>query len=244
MEQKALRYEDFTIGEVVEAKVEAVHPSGVAVRLGVHLNGFIPKLHWADDPRLKRPELRFRAGESVTCRVLKVLPDRKTVHLTCKKSLVEDDTPIYSHPSQVSPNLALKGTVALIEKGGVMVSFYGELSGWIPKDRLAKKGIADVSRYFYVGQLVDCTVDYVLETGKVTLHLGKPDSTDAVPKTKKKGNQPIQTLGSVVQCKVEKIFPAGDDNSSSGLEVLFLFRTTFSPPMFCSFSISLSCIYE
>lgn len=218
LEQKALRYEDFTVGEVVEGKVEAVHASGVSVRLGANLNGFIPKLHWADDPRLKRPELRFRPGATVTCRVLKVFPDRKSVHLTCKKTLVEDTGPTYSHPSQVSPNLALKGTVTLVEKGGVMVTFYGELNGWIPKNKLTKKGIADIGRYFYVGQLIDCTVNYVLETGKVTLSLGKPESPTEAPVETKQAKKRVKDLGTVVQCRVEKIFPAGQE-SSSGLEV-------------------------
>ena len=59
MDQKALRYEDFIVGDLIEAKIDSVTPAGISVNLGVNLQGFIPKLHWADDPRLKKPELRF-----------------------------------------------------------------------------------------------------------------------------------------------------------------------------------------
>lgn len=213
MDQKALRYEDFTVGELVEAKIDAVQTTGVSVRLGTNLSGFIPKHHWADDPRLKKPELRFRPGESITCRVLKVLPERKAVHLTCKKSLVENDGPAYSDASQLNTGQTLKGTIAMIGKGGVLVSFYGDLTGWIPEKWLLKNGIADMMRYFYVGQLIECTVIQLHETGKVTLALGKTTDVEPVSSTK-----PVQSLGVVVQCRVEKVF-AGEEESSRGLEV-------------------------
>ena len=176
--QKALRYEDFTVGEVVEAKIDSLTSAGVSVDLGVNLKGFIPKLQWADDPRLKKPELRFRVGEPITCRVLKVMIDRKTVHLTCKKSMLDEAVVAYCYPSQLKKHLALKGTVVLIEKGGVVVSFFGELSGYIPKNSLLKKGVTDISRYFYIGQVIDCTVYDIHESGKVTLSLSSSDSTE------------------------------------------------------------------
>ena len=214
MDQKALRYEDFIVGDLIEAKIDSVTPAGISVNLGVNLQGFIPKLHWADDPRLKKPVLRFRVGEPINCRVLKVMIDRKTVHLTCKKSLVDDKILAYSQPSQLKKNLDLKGTVALIEKGGVLVSFFGELTGWMPRDRLLKKGVSDISRYFYVGQVVDCKVDALHETGKVTLNLAKEDLIQEETQVSK----PVENLGTVVSCRVERIFHAGQEGSS-GLEV-------------------------
>jgi len=215
LDQKALRYEDFTVGEIVEGKIDAVLSSGITVKLGENLNGFIPKLHWAEDPRLKKPELRFRSGEPITCRVLKVLLDRKSVHLTCKKSLVADEGPIYDQSNQLSPNTALKGTVSLVDKGGVLVTFYGDLTGWIPKVWLNKKGITDIGRYFYVGQLIDCSVSSVNEEGKVMLKYGSADLVD-VPAP----SSDSQSLGSIVQARVDKIFSSDQDNSH-GLQVSF-----------------------
>lgn len=212
--QKALRYEDFTVGEVVEAKIDSLTSAGVSVDLGVNLKGFIPKLQWADDPRLKKPELRFRVGEPITCRVLKVMIDRKTVHLTCKKSMLDEAVVAYCYPSQLKKHLALKGTVVLIEKGGVVVSFFGELTGYIPKNSLLKKGITDISRYFYIGQVIDCTVYDIHESGKVTLSLSNSDSTEE----KSHVVQSVKIVGSIVECKVEKVFYAGE-GGSSGLEV-------------------------
>lgn len=214
MDQKALRYEDFVVGDLLEGKIDSVSPAGISVNLGVNLKGFIPKLHWADDPRLKKPELRFRIGEPISCRVLKVMLDRKTVHLTCKKTLLDEKIPAYGHPSQLKKNMVVKGTVALIEKGGVLVTFFSELTGWMPRDRILKKGVSDISRYFYVGQVVDCKVEDIQETGKVTLNLAKGDLTpDEDPASK-----PVQNLGTIVSCRVERIFVAGEEGSS-GLEV-------------------------
>jgi len=39
MNQKALRYEDFTVGELVEGRIESVAPSGITVSLGQNLKG-------------------------------------------------------------------------------------------------------------------------------------------------------------------------------------------------------------
>ncbi|XP_057371391.1 protein RRP5 homolog [Daphnia carinata] len=212
--QKALRYEDFTVGEVLEGKIDSVSPAGISVNLGVNLKGFIPKLHWADDPRLKKPELRFRVGNTITCRVLKVMVDRKNIHLTCKKALLDETVVAYTHPSQLDKNLGLKGTVVMIENNGVLVSFFGDLTGYMPRNRLSKKGISDISRYFYIGQVIDCVVHDIHETGKVTLTLAKPDTEQTV----KRAAQPVSNLGSIVTCKVERVFDA-TDGGSSGLEV-------------------------
>jgi predicted RNA-binding protein with RPS1 domain len=140
--------------------------------------------------------------------------DRKTVHLTCKKSMLDEAVVAYCYPSQLKKHLALKGTVVLIEKGGVVVSFFGELSGYIPKNSLLKKGVTDISRYFYIGQVIDCTVYDIHESGKVTLSLSSSDSTEE----KSHVVQPVTTVGSIVECKVEKVFNAGE-GGSSGLEV-------------------------
>ena len=215
LNQKALRYEDFPVGQLVEANIDSVLATGITVDLGVNLRGFIPKLHWADDPRLKRPELRFKPGTAVTCRVLKYNPDRKSLFLTCKKSVVADNGPIYHESSQLTKHATLKGTVALIEKGGMLVVFFGELAGWIPFARLEKRGLS--AEHFFLGQLVDCVVESVdNDTGKVVLDLEKGDVA-AVDETR--------GLGDIVQCQVEKV---NDEENSPGLEVHSHHRTNVS----------------
>lgn len=222
MEQKKLRYEDFAVGEVVVAKVESGTASGVLVNLGVQLKGYIPKLHWADDPRLKKPELRFRPGIAVTCRVLKVVPEKKSLLLTCKKSLVDESVPAYEHPSQLQNNQLVKGTVALVDKGGVLVTFFGNLTGWMPRGLLAKRGVSDMNQCFFVGQLVDCVVDEIQESGKVILAVPKSDSGDTSVQPKSQSNQQPNpqglVMGTIVSCKVEKVVETSQ-GASSGLEV-------------------------
>lgn len=221
LDQKALRYEDFTIGELLTGKIDSITAAGIQVNLGVNLRGFVSKLHWADDPRLKRPELRFRPGESITCRVLNVALEKKTVFLTCKKTFLDETFPIYSDVSQLEKKKVLMGTVALIEKGGVLVVFFGDLSGWIPKDRLIKKGITDLNRQFYIGQLIDCTVTDINESGKVTLNFGKEEEKKRTKEPADKILVPSGSLGTIVTCLVKKVIPADQDGIGGGLEVFF-----------------------
>lgn len=256
LDQKHLRYEDFQIGELIDVKIESVSPAGVAVSLGIGLKGFIPKLHWADDPRLKRPELRFKSGESIKGRVLKVNLARKNVHLTCKKTLLESSEPIYSQPSDLTRGLQLKGTVTLIEKGGVLVTFFGDLTGYMPRDFVKARGVSDITRYFYVGQLIDCVVAKVTEEGKVTVSLPADPSnkteasvTKKQEKTKKvkevketpAGCKPVGTL---VTCKVTKIFDT-EEEVSKGLEVVFNNRCSHALYNFVHyFPFSDRCLFQ
>lgn len=220
LNQKALRYEDFTVGQLVEGTVDSVLSSGITVDLGVNLRGFIPKLHWADDPRLKKPELRFKPGTTVSCRVLKYNSDRKSLMLTCKKSLVTDSRPIYHESNQLAKKTSVKGTVSLIEKGGILVSLYGELAGWIPFARLEKRGLT--SQHFFLGQLVDCVVESIdSNTGKVVLDLEKGDTAAA---------DTARGLGEIVQCKVEKVNTEG---SHLGLEVYQLLSDSIYVYLLC-----------
>ena len=216
LNQKALRYEDYTVGELVEGRVESVTPAGISLVLGQNLKGFVPKLHWADDPRLKKPELRFKIGSTLKCRVLRIQLDRRQLHLTCKPSLVDGtENPICSDVGQLEKKLRLKGVVSLIQSGGVLVSFYGNLTGWIPRIRLQQKGIADIGRYFFPGQVISCIVDNVQsDSGKVTLDLDKP--TTAAPSAPKKATA---ALGSIVQCRVVKIQLESDGGNGLGIEV-------------------------
>lgn len=224
-----MRYEDFQVGEMVEGKIESVSPAGVAVQLGIGLKGFIPKLHWADDPRLKRPELRFKIGETVKGRVLKVNLARKNVHLTCKKTLLESTEPVYSQPSELTRGLQLKGTVTLIEKGGVLVTFFGDLTGYMPRDFVKLRGVSDIARYFYVGQLIDCVITNITEEGKMTVNLpgeaakkseSEPQKAEKTKKAKQAKETPAgcKPAGAIVTCKVTKIFDA-EEEASKGLEV-------------------------
>lgn len=212
MNQKALRYEDFTVGELVEGRIESVAPSGITVSLGQNLKGFVPKLHWADDPRLRRPELRFKTGASLVCRVLRLRLDRRQLHLTCKPSLVDDaDAAVVSDVGQLQRRARLKGVVSLIQPGGVLVAFYGELTGWMPRQALRHRGVADVDRFFFPGQVVNCVVDAVdEETGKVTLNLAKSTESTA----------PVVTPASIVRARVLKVQPvASETDGPAGVEV-------------------------
>ena len=240
--EKLLRYEDLTIGDRVTATIESVNSGGVSVRLGAAaLKGFVPKLHWADDPRLRKPELRFRAGETLQCRVLKLDVERRQLHLTAKASLVEqrpnddDDAPVCSRTEQLQKTMRLKGTVSLIDKGGVLVSFFGQATGWIPKARLDALGVVDIGRHFFPGQVVDCVVDSVQqETGKVTLNLIKIGDTVDIKPVKSKSRKPTAAaadgdadnqVGCIVECRVTSVHLEG---STAGIEVGFPFNTTFS----------------
>jgi hypothetical protein len=65
-----------------------------------------------------------------------------------------------------------------------------------------------------MGKVIDCKVESINESGKVILTLAGSGLT----KPKSLPDKPILNLGTIVECKVERVYDAVEGNSS-GLEV-------------------------
>ena len=81
---------------------------------------FIPAMHMSDVP-LKNPEKKFKVGDKVKCRVLRVDPEKRKVHLTAKNILVSEDYPIVSNYDQQHVGKVTEGVVVSLSTEGILL---------------------------------------------------------------------------------------------------------------------------
>lgn len=152
-----LQFQDIIPGTTLECTVDQIHEKGVSVKITNHLSGFIPNLHLANFP-LKYPGKKFTQGIKIKCRVLMVDVKKKQVLLTRKKSLVNSKLPVLTSWSQLEPNLVLDGFICSVTDKGVLVAFYNNFKGWVPKRELSEENIPYPEKVFILGQVVKCRV--------------------------------------------------------------------------------------
>ncbi|XP_060066718.1 protein RRP5 homolog [Ylistrum balloti] len=164
-----LQFQDILPGTVLECTVHQIHEKGVSVKITKSLSGFIPNLHLADFP-LKYPGKKFVPETTIKCRVLMVNVKKKQVLLTRKKSLVNSKLPILTSWSQLEPDLLLDGFICRITDKGVLVAFYNNIKGWVPRRELSEEDIPFPEKVFYMGQVVKCRVlNWDEESSRLTI---------------------------------------------------------------------------
>ena len=84
------------------------------------MTAFIPAMHMSDVP-LKNPEKKFKVGDKVKCRVLRVDPEKRKVHLTAKNILVNEDYPIVSNYDQQNVGKVTEGVVVSLSTEGILL---------------------------------------------------------------------------------------------------------------------------
>ncbi len=138
-------------------KIKKFAPKGVVVEVAKNLDGFIPFLHLSDVP-LKHPERKFSVGDKLKCRVLKVDPSKRRLHLTSKKLLVEQDYPIVDDFDSHHIGKVTEGVVVQATHEGVLLQLFGETCGWVPKSRISVEQIEYPEKLFFMGQVLKCKV--------------------------------------------------------------------------------------
>ena len=91
--------------------------AGLFVEIGKNMNAFIPALHMSDVP-LKNPEKKFSIGDRLKCRVLRVDPEKKKIHLTAKNILVSEEYPVVSTFDQDHVGKVTEGVVVSLSTEG------------------------------------------------------------------------------------------------------------------------------
>lgn len=195
-------------GDLFECEVVELKDKGVIVKSG-HISGIIPKMHLADIP-LKMPEKRFIPGKKVKCRVLKNDLSKKSLVLTAKRSLVNTQLPLLTDLSQLEAGLQTEGYVIKTYSKGVLVGFYANVKGFVPKKELSTEEIAHPEKVFYTGQVVKCRIlSWNLDKGTVTLSF---KSDDWKQHGSKLANVPEDfQIGKSVDCKVTEKRKTGLD---------------------------------
>ncbi|KAJ2557435.1 rRNA biogenesis protein rrp5 [Coemansia sp. RSA 1933] len=121
----------FSIGDVrpgmlVAGTVRSYNDKGATVDISPQIRGFIYKEDLSDIP-LKHPELLFKPGKEVTCRVLKALWDQNKVTLTARKSLVKSKLAVvtgYTVEEGAVPGAIVQATVIRAVKNGFVAGLY------------------------------------------------------------------------------------------------------------------------
>lgn len=189
LSQPFLRIEEIKVGQVVKGKVQKLFAdrdgsTALLVHLAEGINAAVSEIHLADT-KLQHPERKFREGASVTARVLYVDAQKHQVRLTLKKSLVNSDVKPWTDYSKLAIGDAGPGTLVNVKPAGALVHFYGSLRAWLPAAEMSEAYIADATRHFTKGQVVNVRIIQLnQEEGRMTVSCKDPSAVDAGKETK------------------------------------------------------------
>ena len=125
LEQNVVKIDQLKPGDIVnQCKIKKFTEKGVIVVVGRNLDGFVPYLHLSDVP-LKNPTKKFSIGDHLKCRVLKVDPNKRKLHLTHKKLLVEHEYQIVDDFDEKFIGKVTEGVVVQTNNEGVLLQLFG-----------------------------------------------------------------------------------------------------------------------
>eukprot|EP00088_Acartia_fossae_P015650 TRINITY_DN1860_c0_g1_i2.p1 TRINITY_DN1860_c0_g1~~TRINITY_DN1860_c0_g1_i2.p1 ORF type:complete len:1447 (+),score=367.26 TRINITY_DN1860_c0_g1_i2:45-4343(+) len=204
--QGVTKIDHLKIGEKVKAEVKQFKPEGLEVKVGA-VTGFIPTLYLSDVP-LKHPEKKFLPGDKIDCKVIKVNPERKRLHLTSKPYMVKNEFSIISSIDEAEEGVITEGVVAKISKAGLLINLMGEARGWAPASELSTEPVEFPEKIFWIGQSVKCRVKAVNpEKNSITLSL-VINGANTKP-SGKKGS--LLKLGNFYKAQILKVTTKGLD---------------------------------
>ena len=159
------------IGQVLKATIVRYESNKAIVRVASNIEGEIPFFHLTNTA-VQHPEKKYAVGSPVTTRVLQVVPERKHLTLTCKKLLVGCGEEIISDFDKSQEGTITTGFVVKVLPQGLLVSFFGDAKGFVPKSKVSHEKIDDLDSKFTIGNVVKCKVVFVKpEEKKMTLSL-------------------------------------------------------------------------
>jgi ribosomal protein S1 len=166
LEAPYMTYSELHVGQIVKCTVRSINPinGGVNVKLSEFVSGFIPKIHTSDvplsDALLPR---KMKAGTELKCKILQLDSDGKRCVLTAKKSLIKSKLETIESFFDLKMGLETYGIVVSIQKYGLLLSFFNDLKGLIPRNQLSTSLEVlsldkDLKEVYYVGQVIKCKV--------------------------------------------------------------------------------------
>ena len=160
--QPFLRVEDVEPGQILKGTIEKIMinasgVSGVLVKIAEGITGLIPSVHLAD-VQLQHPERKFKEGNIVTARVLSILPEKRQICLTLKKTLINSDAEPWTSYRKLKPGMQSPGTLISIASAGAVVQFYGDVRAFLPVSEMSESYIQDPREHFQVGQVMNVRI--------------------------------------------------------------------------------------
>lgn len=200
--QKYISLQDVRIGDKVsDATIDRILPrGGVLVCISKGVIGIASELQLSDT-FMKNPELRYKVGQKVACRVLNVDLERERVELSLKKSLIEFQGPILEAFESLN-GAETMGTVIRTIDSGAKLLFFGGVRGLLPTSELSETGVK-AENLFWIGQSVkvhviesDASRDrLILSTrprGELANHIGEVVSATVSSRNKQEARVVLQ----------------------------------------------------
>ncbi|CAG0886058.1 unnamed protein product [Darwinula stevensoni] len=199
---QVLTYNDVTVGRLYKCTVSSVTHGGVHVQLAPKVAGFIQNHHLLDGPPPKHAQQAlFQPGKQLKCRVLKCDPSRGKLHLTNKKQLLESTLPVLDKYDTCFIGKSVHGCVVRVTDGGLLISFYNDVTGFLPKGKIQLHKNDSMKGAFHVGQVIQCLVIEVNpQAQKLTLSM-LPSLSPILRKNKADALEKLH-VGDRVSCTV------------------------------------------
>lgn len=151
-----IRANDIPIGSKIACQVEKITSDGILVKVGDSFQGIVP-VNQISDIKLVYPERKFKIGSNVKGRILNVrsFGSKATLTVTLKRSLVNapDDEIIKSYDDLIV-NQRVPATIQKILSTGCVVSFFGDVSAFLPNGEISETFVQNANEYVKVGQTV------------------------------------------------------------------------------------------
>ncbi|CAK9818726.1 Protein RRP5 homolog [Anthophora quadrimaculata] len=170
LEEKHFSLSDFKPGDVVKVKIRNINEETgfIDVEIG-RFNGQVSPEHVSDEGLSSLKKLNI--NKEVEARVLTVNTERRRVYLTLKKSLITSDLPLLTDIKDAKYGAKYYGTIVQINRYGLLVKFFGEAKGWVPKNAFDDEA-SDVNWNYSIGQTILVKVESVDEDlGKMFLSI-------------------------------------------------------------------------
>ncbi|RLU17008.1 hypothetical protein DMN91_011077 [Ooceraea biroi] len=161
LKRKYFSASDLKLGDTLNVTVVNVDTKSGFVQVQVgKIWGAVPPEHVSDVGSSASSKLKV--GDGVEARVL----DNDKVKFTLKQSLIKSKLPVLHDIHEARCGSKYHGTVTKISKTGMLVRFYGDVKGWVPR---ANYGM---SWNYSLGQTVTVCVEHVeKEEGKMKLKI-------------------------------------------------------------------------
>ncbi|XP_036148690.1 protein RRP5 homolog isoform X2 [Monomorium pharaonis] len=149
---------DLNIGDILTVTIMHIETTRGFMHVQVgKIWGYVPTEHVSDSGLSALHKLKI--GDNVQARVLDI-DNKNQIKFTLKQSLVKSELPVLHDFDKVECGLKYHGTIAMINRNGLLVRFYGKLKGWVPRTTLDKETY-NMNWNFSIGQTVIVCVESI-----------------------------------------------------------------------------------
>lgn len=175
LKEKIFTYYDTKIGDDITVQIKDIEKNGLLIQAG-RLEGYILNEHLSDAvlPNYNIIKSKFHIGQKLKAKVWNVNTENNNLHLTLKPAFLNAVENLTSYEKAIH-NKQYPGYVVQVTKNGILVAFFGNVKGWVPKNQLSFEKVLRPELMFKIGQIVMCTIiKCTSQSQKLSLSLHPP----------------------------------------------------------------------